>query len=139
MGFWGVAHCDLRGSFGAGIAEHPNTSGLRGAGEWRGYKAADEGRGWAVFSARFGGFVVAGDGGVKIASVGLKLGELNNVFGADAFGLGGERQLIGRETEAHARRLGGVGAPADNYAGRCRKLEVGPAENRGSGVNSRGG
>ncbi len=135
----GVADGDLRGSFGARIAEDPDAGGLRGAGDWWGHKAADECRGWAVFCARLRRFVVAGDGRVKIASVGLKLGELNDVFGANAFGLGGQRQLIGREAVAHTRRLGGIGAPADDHAGRCGDLEVGPAENRGSGVRRGGG
>ena len=135
----GVADGDLRGSFGARIAEDPDTGGLRGAGDRWGHKAADECRGWAVFCARFGGFVVAAYWGVIIARVGLKLGELNDVFGADAFGLGGQRELIGGETVAHARRFGAIGAPADDHTGRSSELEVGPAENRGSGVRSGGG
>ena len=131
----GVAHGELAGALGAGIAEHPNT---RRTG-WPGGRRCDEGihGGFERLAVAVG--VLSGTADrVEVAGARLQAGELHDVLGGDAEGVGrgGERFL--REPIADVGTLRRVGAPADDHARRGGELEIGTAQNGGGSGQQRG-
>ena len=113
-----IAHARRDGVGGAGIAEHPDARGLRGADRGRGEK------GVVCAGGQRGG---GGADRVEILRVRGEAGERDLVLGGDGREIDVRRELAGGRPAAHPAVGRYVGAPAHDEARRRPLLQIRPA------------